>query len=303
LILGLAGALIVAVAVVLVVRAGRGVAVELPVAIDDIVPGEHLDPSRFRLAEVRGLDTSAYVTASEFGRYVGFPLIETVHAGFPVGKAQVAMIDTLRYQDRLTLLLDDPANLVYPLPAAPEQVGNYVYPGDYVDVIFTLGRVSAHEMTYSYQTGIELTGVITSETSPVTPTVTTVAPTPMPHEGEMVTTTLPLPLAKVILADVHVLTVEREEVRAASASYGPSASLGTGIGAESQPAPPVQGDVLRLYLEVSREEAEVLSFALHNGALNLPARAKPAGGASEGYTWDDFVETFFEERLAVGERE
>jgi hypothetical protein len=59
--------------------------------------------------------------------------------------------------------------------------------------------------------------------------------------------------------------------------------------------------VERLYLEVSREQAEVLSFALHNGALNLPARAVTAGGASDGFTWDDFVERFFEDRPGLGE--
>jgi hypothetical protein len=54
--------------------------------------------------------------------------------------------------------------------------------------------------------------------------------------------------------------------------------------------------VIRLYLELDREQAEVLSFALHNGALNLPARAEPVGGESEGFTWEDFEDLFYQGR-------
>jgi hypothetical protein len=77
-------------------------------------------------------------------------------------------------------------------------------------------------------------------------------------------------------------------VRTAAASYGLS-------GEDPQPVV-VEGEIVRLYLEVDREQAEILSFALHNGALNLPARAVPAEGTSEGFTWDDFEQLFFEGR-------
>jgi hypothetical protein len=288
LILGLVGALVVAAAVVVVIRLGRGAAVELPVAIDDIPPGIPLETQRFRLAEVRGLDEhmlDAYITADDFGSYVGYPLVETVHAGFPVGKAQVQTDDPNLLQGRLTLLLEDPTHLVYPLPVTADQVGNYIVAGDRVDVIFTLGRVAAQEMSHGevveeLEEAVVGAGDVTTGTAP--------APIPVARPGQPVTTTAQLPVAKVILPDVHVLRVEREQVRSASATYGV-----TGEGARQTT---VEGDVVRLYLEVDREQAEVLSFALHNGALNLPARAEVAGGTSEGFVWDDFVELFFEAR-------
>ena len=94
-----------------------------------------------------------------------------------------------------------------------------------------------------------------------------------------------------ILANVHVLRVEREEIRTGSATYG----TGTETTTRSTT---VYGDVVRLYLELTREQAETMAFALHNGALNLPAKAEPAGDETPAYTWDDFEESIFVDREA-----
>ncbi len=281
LIAGLILALLVAVAVFAVIRLGRGTPERLPVATRDIPPGTPLDPSDFRLAQVYGLDAAtlgAVLTADEFGPYVGRPTLEMIHAGSPVFIAQV---DTAA-QPRLTLILSDPSHLVYPLPVNADQVGSYLVAGDRVDVIFTVGRVAAQEMTHVERWEIEAPAV---PGLPITPTV---QPAQRVDTVHVVTTTLRLPVSKVILPDVLVLRVEREQVRSAAVSYG--------MGAEQPSQAVTEGDVLRIYLEVTREQAEVLSFALNNGALNLPARAVPAGGASEGFTWNDFERLFFSGR-------
>lgn len=283
LIIGLVGSVVVMVLVVLVVRLGRGTPVALPVAIQDIPPGTPLEPSQFHLEEVRGLrgeTLSAYITADEFAPYVGRVTMETIHAGSPVLKAQV----DAEYQSRLTLTLSDPTHLVYPLPVTADQVGNFIVAGDRVDIIFSLGRVAAQEMVQTYT----VPGLAVGPSGAITGSVTT--PEPL-RPGTVLATTLHLPLSKVILPDVPVLRVEREQVRPTTAGYGlteeePSASR------------TVEGGILRIYVEVDREQAEVLSFALNNGTLNLPARAQPAGGASPGFTWDDFVERFFKDRPA-----
>ena len=281
---GVVGALVVAALVFVVIRVGRGTPVDLPVAIDDVPPGTEIDPARFRLQQVRGLDAAtleAYVEAGEFAAIVGHRTLETIHAGSPVLWAQV---DPAR-QPRLTLALSDPAHLIYPLPVAADQVGDYLVAGDVIDVIFTLGRAGQQELVHGerWETAAVGSGRVTTDT---------LRPT-FPRYGatQVHTTTLLLPVSKVILADVPVLRVEREVVRPAGAGY----SLGTGSEDAAVPAA-VEGEIVRLYLELDREQAEVLSFALHNGALNLPARAQPAGGASEGFTWNDFADLFFEGR-------
>jgi Flp pilus assembly protein CpaB len=180
-------------------------------------------------------------------------------------------------QNRLTLLLSDPENVVYPIPVSADQVGNYVYAGDYVDVVFTLGRVAASEVVHAER--VEAPGA----TRPSTPTVR------MRRADEWVTTTLSMPVAKVILPNVHVLRVERDVQRS-------SASASAGLGGGPSETVVVEGDVVRLYVELGRDDVEVLSFALHNGALNLPARAEPSDAGTEGYFWEDFVEDLFADR-------
>ena len=291
---GLVGAVLVAVMVVVVVRAGRGTAVPLPVAVDDIPPGTPLDPQQFRLTEVRDPDPAfleAVVTADEFTQVMGLPVVETVHAGAPVFKAQVQTEAPNEWQSRLTLLVSDPNHVVFPIPVTPDQAGNYIVAGDYVDVVFSLGRVAAHEMSRAYE--------VPEPEMPRARTVTTrtVQEEPEYRPGEVVTETLQLPVAKVVLPDVRVLRVERERVQAASVTYGAAGEEG---GTRRREA---EGDVVRLYLEVDRERAEVLAFVLNNGTLNLPAHARPIGTETEGFTWDDFVDRFFRDRPAPWEEE
>ena len=286
LVVGVVGAILVAAAVVVVVRVGRGTPVPLPVAIDDIPPGTAIDPQLFRLTEVRDPDPAfleAVVTADEFREVMGLPVLETVHAGSPLLWAQVGTEAPNGWQSRVSLLVSDPEHVVFPLPVSPEEAGNYVVAGDYVDVVFTLGRVAANEMVHAWEVP-EGVGI-----NPRTGMTATVRPTPPPVVGEVITETLRLPVAKVILPDVRVLRVEREVVQSPSVAYG--------TGAEEEPPPrPVEGDVIRLYLEVDREQAEVLAFALNNGVLNLPAHARPIDTPTEGFTWDDFVDRFFQDR-------
>lgn len=282
-ILGLVLACIAAVGVFAVIRLGRGAPAQVPVAIDDIPPGTALQPSQFRLQEVRGLDPStleAYVEADEFAAVVGHETLEMVHAGSPLLWAAVDP----EQQTHLTLALSDPAHVVYPLPVTADQVGNYLVAGDYVDVIFTLGRTAAQVLTHVEEWEYD---------GPAGPGCTAQVEPPSPFcPGDPMSYTLSfdLPLAKVVLPNVRVMRVEREQVRTSYAGYG--------LGSEEQPGQQVveEGEIIRIYLELDQHQAEVLSFALHNGALNLPARAEAVGSETEGFTWQDFEELFFQGR-------
>lgn len=292
LILGIVLAAAVCLAVVMVVRFSQPKTVELPVAINDIEPGTSINPKLFRLEEVSGLSPEsldAYVSKDEFlGEYNGLPALETIYAGSPILKAQLPDPDDPDVgswrQKRVTLLLKDPANVVYPIPVSADQVGNYIYAGDYVDVVFTLGRVAMSEFEHSEK--VEVPDLSMPGASP--PTTPTVPSVTKIRADEWITTTLSMPVAKVILPNVHVLKVEREVQRSSASS-----SLGTGD--DSEPVV-IEGDVIRLYVELSQEDVEVLSFVLHNGALNLPARAEPFDATTEGFFWEDFVDRLFADR-------
>jgi Flp pilus assembly protein CpaB len=293
-ILGLVGAVIVAVVVVMVIRLGRGTPVEILVAKQDIEPGTAVEPDMFQPEEIRGMSRgplSTYVLKDEYlATYNGLPALTMINKGSPLMKAHLPDPDSSdgiqSRQRRITLLLEDPENVVYPLPVSVDQVGNFVVAGDYVDVIFTLGRVSAPNLQHD-QEKVAPTMQPPTGGRVTTPTVSSLPVKKTAEAVEVVTTTLTLPLAKVILPNVHVLRVEREEIRSASAAYGASGETTTRT---------EQGDIVRLYVELTPEDAEVLSFVLHNGELNLPARAEPAGGKTEGYFWEDFVYDVFADR-------
>ena len=283
LIIGIVGSIVVGVIVVVVLLASTGgPSTSILVACDGILPGAILEKEILCLEEVEGLSQESvqqYVTPSNYGQFAGYPVREYVPARVPLAISAVMTGSAdLRYTPRLTSLLEDKDNLVFPLAASAGQAGNYVVLGDYVDVVFTLGRAAKSELVHQE--------VLTASGRSITSTVRTLDVGL--EKPQAVTTTLHLPMAKVILPNVRVLWVEREEVQSTSYTYSDETSQ-----AQTTTA---QGDVERLYLEVDREQAEVLAFALHNGYLNLPARAEPLDGATEGLLWEDFEDMVFADR-------
>jgi Flp pilus assembly protein CpaB len=264
--------------------------VEVPVALGDIPPGTQIGPSLFRLEEwtgVQGRTLAEYVTKNEFGPYIGAVTVETVHAGFPLGKAQVMQPGegNARIQ-RLTLMLQgQEGKVIFPLPVDADSAGNYLQAGDYVDLVFSVGAVNVRDV---------------DDPPDPTPTPPAIAgaglgfqqPTPTPRPP--LTETFRLPLSKLVIQNVPVLRVEREIVR----NNAPSVSIGLGGGAQQAGQPSVSyGDVQRLYVALDQEQVEIISFILHNGDVRVAAHATIyPEEPTEGVTWDDFEDWFFEQR-------
>lgn len=263
--------------------------VEVPVALADIPPGTEISPALFRLEKwtgVQGRTLNEYVTKNEFGPYMGALTVETVHAGFPLGKAQVMRPGegNPRIQ-RMTLMLQgQEGQVIFPLPVDADSAGNFLQAGDYVDLVFSVGSVNVRDM---------------DDPPDPTPTPPAIAglgmqqPTPRPP----VTETLRLPVTKLVIQNVPVMRVEREVSRNASPS-----SVSIGIGGSTQTGQPsvTYGDVERLYVALDQEQVEIVSFILHNGDVRVAAHAtvypeKP----TEGVTWDDFEDWFFEQRALL----
>ena len=258
---------------------------EVPVALADIPPGTPIDKTLFRLEKwtgVQGSTLSQYVTKGEFGPYFGAVTVETVHAGFPLGKAQVLKPgeDNPLIQ-RLTLMLQGQEGMViFPLPVDADIAGNFLQAGDYMDLAFSVGAVNVRDMDDP------------PDPTPTPPTIAglrTQQPTPRPP----VTETFRLPVTKLVIQNVPVLRVERKEIRNAGASV----SIG-GLGGSQASQPSVSyGDVERLYVALDQNQVEIVSFILHNGDVRVAAHATIFPEApTEGVTWDDFEDWFFEQR-------
>ena len=260
--------------------------VEVPVALGDVPPNTEIGPGLFRLEQwtgVQGSTLGEYVTKDEFGAYIGAVTVETVHAGFPLGKAQVMKPGEANARiRRLTLAIQTQAGMtVFPIPVEADTAGNFIQAGDYVDLIFSVGAVNAREMDNPPDP---------TPTPPAISGIGIVQATPRPP----VTETLRLPVTKLVIQNVPVLKVERELVR----NTAPS-SINIGVGGSSTSNQPayVEGDVERLYVALDQEQLEVVSFILYNGDVRVAAHAtvfpeKP----TEGLTWDDFEDWFFAQR-------
>jgi Flp pilus assembly protein CpaB len=261
--------------------------VQVPVALGDVPPNTEISPSLFRLEQwtgVQGRTLGEYVTKDEFGQYVGSVTVETVHAGFPLGKAQVLKPGEANARiRRLTLMLQTQAGMtVFPIPVEADTAGNFIQAGDYVDLVFSVGAVNVREMDNPPDP---------TPTPPAIAGMGIVQPTPRPP----VTETLRLPVSKLVIQNVPVLKVEREVTRPSASP----ASISIGVGGSSAPGQPayVEGDVERLYVALDQEQLEIVSFILYNGDVRVAAHAtvfpeKP----TEGVTWDDFEDWFFAQR-------
>jgi hypothetical protein len=255
--------------------------------LGDIPPDTEISPRLFRLegwTGVQGKTLAEYVTKDEFSAYIGSVTVETVHSGFPLGKAQVLKpgAGNARIR-RITLMLQgQEGKVVFPLPVEADTVGNLIQAGDFVDLVFSVGAVNVR--------GIE----DPPDPTPTPPFIPGITAGPgMSRPTPPVTETLRLPLSKLVIQNVPVLRVERELVRNAA----PSVSLGLGGAAQSGEPTFVEGDVQRLYVALDQEQLEIISFILHNGDVRVAAHSsvypeKP----TEGVTWDDFEHWFFKQR-------
>ncbi len=252
--------------------------VNIPVAIGDIPAGTVLQQGQFRLEAWNGVRAETLARLHTTGNFpVGQRALTDIPQGSPLYKAYVADPANAAYAVRLTSFVSDTNRVLMALPVSPDLGGNIPVNGDVVDLVFALGSVQARELTNR------------PEVTPPPPTlggpVAALEPTPE------VTTTLPLPAAVLILEDIPVIHVEREKIVTSNSSILPSGE------ASSQPTV-IEGNALRLYVSVTREQAEVLAFALHSGKTFLAVY--PSDGRRPEYpggiTWQDFEDLFFERR-------
>ncbi len=244
-------------------------AVRIPVALADLPAGSVLTRAQFRLEEWNGLETAtlnALYTADDFP--LGAVTRVDLPAGSPLYKAYVETATTADFVTRLSLRVRAQGKVVMAVPVQPDSGGNLPRPGDEIDLLFAIGTLQAD--------------AVENPPEP-TPSAAWIG-LPAERESQPLTTSLPLPLATLLLENLPVLQIEQEQLTT-PANYDNAAPAVTA------------GDTLRIYVAVTREQAETLAFLLHTGEARLVVH--PAGlpeAYPGGVTWHDFAVQFFDHR-------
>ncbi len=224
-----------------------------------------------------------FVTVDNFLQIAdGKTTLTEIRAGFPIAKIQVDPQSNAESEQRLSVLISGTKKSYIVVPVSPDAVGNFVQPNDRVDVLVSLGENAETKDLYLGPDG-ELLKEDRSKGNNGT-------------AGAQYEPLLASPLSKLILQNMRVIRVDREIPRDNNSS-----STGQND-AEAQREKERQkkvADVKRLYIEVDRDQLEVLSFVLNNGKRNIAVRATTGDTVvepTEGVAWNDFVRWFYIQR-------
>lgn len=283
-ILGTILGILVAGGVFLFIQFSRPTTADVPVAIDDIPAGTVLRANLFRMssmANVDGATLARWVRLTDWPQADGKTTTSDIRAGFPVARAQIDPNSSAAPEARLSTMLTGTRDAYVVIPVKPDEVGNYVQPGDRIDLIVNIGNAERKD---------------TLAQQPIAGSATAEAPSPsvgVPILGPVATaivTQTASPVSKLVMQNLEVLRVERERpVQRAAAPAGTAA--------DAVPTGPL--DVKRLYVRVTRDQLEVISFVLNNGKRTIAVRAASGDQAvnrTDGVVWDDFVRWLFEQR-------
>ena len=140
-ILGVVLGVLVAAGVAIFMQASRPTVIEVPVAKEYIPAGTVLHSDMFRVAKMANIDADTkktWVTVNEWKGADGKMTTSDIRTGFPIAKAQIDPNTPNGVESRLSLALTGTNDYYAVIPVNPDMVGNFVQPGDHVDLILTL---------------------------------------------------------------------------------------------------------------------------------------------------------------------
>jgi Flp pilus assembly protein CpaB len=282
LIVGALLAAMVAAGIFLLWRQSQPRVYEIPVALADIPAGTVLRSTQFKIARWSNLDSETldrFITVDEFAQADGKVTLTEIRAGYPVAVTQIDPASNAESETRLSVIISGTKTSYAVIPVTPDMIGNYVQPGDRVDVMLSLGDINLQD----YELGPDGEMLIENK-----------ARSGNNGSGQLVEVLMP-PFNKVVLQNMKVLRVDREIPRENNDNQNAN-------NAEAQRQREIErrkAEVKRLYVEVTRDQLEVLTFAVNFGKRTVSVRAATADGViepTEGVTWNDFVRWFYIQR-------
>jgi len=237
-----------------------------------VVSKQQIDPSL----------ASYYVQEKDLSIVLGAVAVDNIYKGDPIAKLRLAMGQDVETAKRLSAALEDPGKVIRVIPVKPENCPDLIYPGDIVEIGFSLGGQTPNQIG-----------------STPTPPAGRAYNAPVDEDQEQ--ETFALPMSKVVLRDVLVVRVEHKKV--------PNPNYGAGVGGQSNDQPAfLKGDIQRLIVLVEESDTEMLDFAIHNGRVSVGLRSylvreEMEAGEEQpptlGVTWTDFDEWFVTQRISA----
>jgi Flp pilus assembly protein CpaB len=238
----------------------------------------------FRVSQFSNADpqtVAQWVTVATFKNTAeGKVTNSDVRAGFPVAKSQIDPSVSSQVETRLSLLLTDTNQYYFAVPVKPDEIGNFIQPGDRIDIILNLGGGNNSDSL-----AVEPPGAKNQNAG---------AGTSAGAQSE-ITLTTKMPVTKLVMQNLEIIRIERANP-SSSANNANQQSQGQ---PQAQPTPVPMGSIQRMYIKVDRDQLEVLSFVMNNGKHDYAVRA--ANGSQEslptdGVTWADFARWFYAQR-------
>ncbi len=259
----------------------RPIPAEILVAVNDVSSGNVVRAHDYRIARWTDVDQrslSQYVTAREFALFEGKMLNSDVRSGFPLGKSQIDANTPDGVVSRLSIAITGTDSYYFVLPSSPDELGNWVQPDDRIDVLITIGQLEARELSAPQG---DAAGTLETQA----------APQP----------SLMLPATKLVLQNLRVIRVDRDngdgQSPASAQVRGGIVTYGGAQAADASDETKVR-DLKRVYVEVNRDQLEVLTFLKRNGQHDFAVRSpnNTAVRSSDGITFDDYMRWFFAQR-------
>jgi len=250
------------------------------VAVREIQAGETLAPELLRLASVRLPSTEPYLTETDIDEFGFATVVETVHEGMFIPKADLSFSGNPAALNRVSLSLSDPNLVAMTIPVTPLTSPGKIVSGDRVSLNVSIGSAAFTNPNFSTIPTNDPNGRISSIPPTLPSPFTTPQPTQTPEPR------ISLPVTKNLVVSGRVLDVVYEE------KFSPAVNMGEqpdGGGTE-------RGDIQALVVAVPRSIQEALAFAIATGEVRVAVLDPNAPDSAEmitaGMSWEDLVAYF-----------
>lgn len=245
----------------------------------DISIGERISTNDYRIVD-QILDprlAQLYVQEVDVAQFDGAVVVDLMRRGDPLNKVKLAARgpNDAAFR-RYAIALGNPDDVLMTLPVNPDIIPDKLVPGDYINILFTGGPdTGVNQLPDNLVGPIESSITAITDSAAISPTVV-----PMP------TAIVVLPMADILLAQVPILDVNREQLQ--NARYA-------GDAANSE-QPFIEGRITSIVVRVPRRYQTLLMFGVTTSKLRY-AIASPLFDAKKiqpemGMDWRKYMDAY-----------